>query len=1312
MAQSTSDKSPKREQFNAITLAVASPEEMLSWSHGEVKKPETINYRTQKPERDGLFCEKIFGPTKNWECYCGKYKRIRYKGVICEKCGVEVTRSSVRRERMGHIKLAVPVTHIWFLRSTPSRLGLLLDLPIKTLEQVVYFAAYIVSEVDNEARISTIEQLKVEFKTQQKAISQEFKEKLKEYEKIEDKKIKNKEIKNLEKDQAMQIEDLDFQFSETKEMLDKLAFGKVYSEIAYRTMSMKFGHVFKAGTGAETIREIVSKLDLKKLIIDLEKESKASTGQKQKKLIKRIKLAGSLDKADIKAEWFILTVLPVIPPDLRPMVQLDGGRFAASDLNDLYRRVINRNNRLKRLLAIGAPEVICRNEKRMLQEAVDTLLNNSARQGRTVFNSGDKRKLRSLSDMLKGKQGRFRQNLLGKRVDYSGRSVIIIGPKLKLHQCGLPKLMALELFKPFVIGSLIRDGYAHNIKNAEKLIQASKREVWDILEEVTKDHYVLLNRAPTLHRLGIQAFQPILIEGKAIQVHPLVCAAFNADFDGDQMAVHVPLSKAAQREAGDLMLSSRNLLKPSAGEPIVTPTQDMVLGCYYLTKLTTGLKGEGMEFSGIEEAIIAYQTGAVHLQAPVKCRFKDDIQETTVGRLIFNTFIPDGLPYYNENIGKKQLSYIVAECFERLSIETTALLADNLKYIGFKFATKSGITISQADMIVPKEKGKTIDNASEVVTKINNQFWKGLITEDERYNHTISVWAKAKAEITKGMVKEFDESNNIFYMVDSGARGNWGQVTQLCGIKGLVANPAGKTIELPIKSNLKEGFSILEYFIATHGGRKGKSDTALKTAEAGYLTRRLVDSNQDVVIREEDCGMDHPHMISREESEVIGEKFEIRIYGRTLAENLKTKTGKVLAKKNEIIEKDTLILIEKEKINEVKVRSVMTCQTENGICVKCYGKDLGTNKEVAIGTAVGIIAAQSIGEPGTQLTMRTFHMGGVAEGGDITQGLSRVEELFEARSPKSPALMAEVDGTILIKQKGKLTEIILTSNKAIEVPHPFNEDMSATVKVGDKVKNKMVIAKSENHKGTTKATEDGKVLKIEDNVITIQTNGPVQKTYVVPPGRTITVKNKESVIMGQALTNGHLDLRKLLELTNTYTVQKYIVTEVQSIYASQGQSINDKHIEIIAKQMLSKVRLMESGDSKMLPGEITDIISYENANEELKKKKKRPAKGERLLLGLTRVALNTDSWLSAASFQETIRVLVEASTTSRVDTLDGLKENVIIGKLIPAGATYRKRFGKENAEDKARQKAEELEDLREKTGEKDVEEVERFLPAI
>jgi DNA-directed RNA polymerase subunit beta' len=1277
MAVNTQDKKGNNiDIFNAISVSVASPEEILSWSHGEVKKPETINYRTQKPEREGLFCERIFGPTKNWECYCGKYKRIRYKGVICEKCGVEVTRSSVRRSRMAHIKLAVPVSHIWFLRSTPSRIGLLIDLPIKSIEQVIYFAAYIVIDVDEETKKEAREQLANEYKNLRKKTQEEFSTKLSAAKKEKmDSKQRKEVIAKLEKESAQKVEELDEQNKQAKFELDNLKVGKILSELEYRDMSTKFGQIFKAGIGAEAIRNIIQEINLEKLIEELKKELKKASGQKQKKLIKRIKLAGSLLKAGIKPEWMIMTVLPVIPPDLRPMVQLDGGRFAASDLNDLYRRVINRNNRLKRLMSIGAPEVICRNEKRMLQEAVDTLLNNSARQGKTVFNSGDKRKLRSLSDMLKGKQGRFRQNLLGKRVDYSGRSVIVVGPQLKLHQCGLPKTMALELFKPFVIGRLIRDGYAHNIKNAEKLLQAGKKEVWDILEETTRDRYVLLNRAPTLHRLGIQAFQPILVEGKAIQIHPLVCAAFNADFDGDQMAVHVPLSTQAQKEAHEIMVSKNNLLKPSAGDPIISPTQDMVLGCYYMTNIAKGENGEGMAFADENEAMMAYRLGYVHLQAPIIAKINGELKETTVGRIFFNHFIPDEIGFLNKTMSKKELSNLVGDVFLQCGNERTARLGDDLKRLGFMFATKSGLSISASDMIIPDSKQQTIDEASKSVQKISEFYSKGLITDDERYNHTIKVWSQAKSDITNAMVEGIKEENDIFYMINSGARGNWGQITQLCGIKGLVANPAGKTIELPIKSNLKEGFSILEYFIATHGGRKGKSDTALKTAEAGYLTRRLVDAVQDVVIREYDCRTENFHLVTREDSAKIGETFENRIYGRTLAKPLADpETGEVILDENEEIDKKTLKIIKDKKLDNIAIRSVITCHTKGGICVKCYGRDLGTNATVDLGTAVGIIAAQSIGEPGTQLTMRTFHMGGVAGEGDITQGLTRVEELFEARAPKNPAILAEIDGTVKITRKGGLSEITLTSEGPVEESYQITPDYEIIIRKGDKIKEKDIIAKHKNTKSVIRAEMSGKVLDISDEgVIKVISSGVIEKNYKIPFGKTTKVKDKARVKKGQALTSGHFNLRDLMRLTDLYTVQTYIMTEVQSIYASQGQSINDKHVEIISRQMLSKIRIIDPGNTDLLPGELVDVMKLDAINKEMENHKKQKAVGERLLLGLTRVSLCTDSWLSAASFQETIRVLVEASTTNRVDSLEGLKENVIIGKLIPAGEVYKKK---------------------------------------
>ncbi len=1288
-------KGPKKhEDFDSISLSIASPDSVLAWSHGEVTKPETINYRTQKPERDGLFCEKIFGPTKNWECYCGKYKRIRYKGVVCEKCGVEVTRSIVRRERMGHISLAVPVTHIWFLRSTPSRLGLLLDLPIKAIEQVIYFAAYIITNVDGEAKKEALENLDKDFQTYKKQIQEEFKAKsndLKIKARAKNEELSEEEMEAIDHDDseaeavlksedsfAQKIEELTMQHNQAKDDLENLAIGKVLGEIEYRELSMKFGHVFHAGTGAESIRKILEQMDLKAFIKELEELRKKSTGQKYKKLLRRIRLASALIKAKIRPEWMVISQLPVIPPDLRPMVQLDGGRFAASDLNDLYRRVINRNNRLKRLMAIGAPEVICRNEKRMLQEAVDTLFNNAARAGRAVFTAGDKRKLRSLSDMLKGKQGRFRQNLLGKRVDYSGRSVIVVGPQLKLNECGLPKEMALKLFKPFVVGELIRQELAHNVKGAERLIDEGKKEVWDILENETQKRLVLLNRAPTLHRLGIQAFKPVLIDGKAIQIHPLVCAAFNADFDGDQMAVHLPLSVKAQDEAKELMLATTNLLKPSAGEPIITPSQDMVLGVYYLTQGFKGKKGEGMTFANVNEAINAYRMGYVDLQAFVNGRAEGQIIEnTTVGRLIFNTFLPEEIGYVNETVGKNGLKGLLADILDKAGPEKTALVADEFKRIGFKFATKSGITISAFDMLVPESREELIAEADETVRKINNQYWKGWITEDERYHHAIRLWSSLKNSVTGQMIEKFqgNPENNIYYMIDSGARGNWGQITQLCGMKGLVANPSGKTIELPIKSNLKGGFSILEYFIATHGGRKGKSDTALKTAEAGYLTRRLVDAVQDIVIKESDCGTIVEHIITREESEQIGEDFENRIFGRTLAVNIEDpKTKKVIAKNGVQLDNDITAAVKGAQIEEVAVRSIMTCTTENGICQQCYGFDLGTNKLVDLGTAVGIIAAQSIGEPGTQLTMRTFHMGGVAEGSDITQGLTRVEELFEARSPKGAAVLADISGKISIKNNKDQIEVTIKAQELGGDTYRIPPDFEAVVKKGDKIKPKQIIARAIGEKNTFKSTDEGEVVKVTETEIITKHTEKHEKTYLFGPKEKITVKNNDLIARGTPLNRGHLNLQELMQATDVYTTQKYIMTDVQHIYASQGQTINDKHIEIIVKQMFSKVRIMNPGDSDFLPGELANTEQFNNTNNELKKAKKTLAHGERLLLGISRVAITTNSWLSAASFQETIRVLVEAATTRKIDNLKGLKENVIIGKLIPAGHVYKSNY--------------------------------------
>ncbi len=1281
-------KSAATDSFDAVALSIASPEDMLGWSRGEVTKAETVNYRTQRAEPDGLFCERIFGPTKNFQCFCGKYKGVRYAGVVCEKCGVEVTRSIVRRERMGHINLAVPVTHIWFLRSSPSRIGLLLDLPIKTLEQIVYFAAYIVIQVDEAAKGESEKEISGSMDARKNQIRREYEDERK---RMQEAKATRAQLDALDKEAADKLEALKQNHKDALDDLQNLHTGAVLSELKFREMNMKFGHVFRAGTGAESIREIVTMVDLAMMLKDLQKEREQSSGQKLKKVMKRIKLCSSLQQSSIKPEWMILARLPVIPPDLRPMVQLDGGRFAASDLNDLYRRVINRNNRLKKLMSIGAPEVICRNEKRMLQEAVDTLLNNSARAGKTLFTAGDRRKLRSLSDMLKGKQGRFRQNLLGKRVDYSGRSVIVVGPHLRLDQCGLPKDMAMKLFKPFVIGHIIRDELAHNVKAAERLVQDSGREVWDILEDVIKDKYVLLNRAPTLHRLGIQAFKPQLVEGLAIQLHPLVCAAFNADFDGDQMAVHVPLSVKAQDEAHTLMASVNNVLKPSAGEPIINPIQDMVLGCYFLTRIHEGRKGEGMTFSGPAEALLAHEHGVVDLQAKIRVRVNShqssvnsqqstvnsQLVETSIGRLKFNEVVPPALGFINETMKKKTLSDLISRCLEELGREETVALADRVKDLGFYYVTTSGISIAAADITVPAERQKLLEDANEKIRKINNFYWKGLVTGDERYSHAIRIWSQTKNEITTAMIKAFlrEEENGITYVIDSGARSNWGQITQLAGMKGLVANPSGRTIELPVQSNFKEGFSVLEYFIATHGGRKGKSDTALKTAEAGYLTRRLVDAVQDIIIREEDCKGQQGHRITRSESEDIGETFETRLFGRSLAEDIVV-GGTTLAERDSEIDDLLLENIQEHGIDNVSVRSIMTCRTRGGICMKCYGRDLSNNKTVQIGTPVGIIAAQSIGEPGTQLTMRTFHMGGVAEGADITQGLTRVEELFEARSPRTPATLSDITGRVKISHQGGKTTVQIVAEEPGEDTYYVPSGFDVTVKKSQAVAERAVIAKSRSDKSTIKVTISGEISHIERGLLRIRHGQIQERSYEFGPRESLLVKTGSFVEAGEALNAGHYNIQELLEKKGAYAVQKYIVHEVQHIYASQGQTINDKHLEIIVKKMFSKVRIVDAGDTKFLPGETADLgeVQYENDRVRPHKKANSEATYEQLLLGITRVALATDSWLAGASFQETIRVLVEAATTRRIDMLQGLKENVIIGRLIPTGEVYRKRY--------------------------------------
>ncbi|MDI6709810.1 MAG: DNA-directed RNA polymerase subunit beta' [Bacillota bacterium] len=1132
--------------FDRIRIGLASPEQIRDWSHGEVKKPETINYRTLKPERDGLFCERIFGPTRDWECHCGKYKRVRYKGVICDRCGVEVTRSKVRRERLGHIELAAPVSHIWYFKGIPSRMGLLLDMSPRALEKVLYFVSYVVIDPGETALIK-------------------------------------------------------------KQML---------TEQEYREYKEKFGTAFTAGMGAEAIKTLLEEIDLEAMAEELRREIRDVTGQRRIRAIRRLEVAEAFRKSGNRPEWMILDVLPVIPPELRPMVQLDGGRFATSDLNDLYRRVINRNNRLKRLLELGAPDIIVRNEKRMLQEAVDALIDNG-RRGRPVTGPGN-RPLKSLSDMLKGKQGRFRQNLLGKRVDYSGRSVIVVGPALRLHQCGLPKEMALELFKPFVMKKLVADGLAHNIKSAKRMVERVRPEVWDVLEDVIREHPVMLNRAPTLHRLGIQAFEPILVEGRAIQIHPMVCTAYNADFDGDQMAVHVPLSAEAQAEARLLMLSTHNILNPKDGRPVTVPTQDMVIGNYYLTVERPGAKGEGMAFKDPEEAILAYESGAVSLHARVKIRMPDgecinhDVRgkliETTVGRVIFNSILPGELPYINEIADKKKLGRIVDQCYRKLGYAKTAEFLDGVKKIGFHFATRAGLTIGVDDIVIPEAKKTILEETEKKVQTVEDQYRRGLITWDERYRKVIEAWNKATDAVTEEIMNTLDRFNPVYMMATSGARGNIQQIRQLAGMRGLMADPSGRIIDLPIKASFREGLTVSEYFISTHGARKGLADTALRTADSGYLTRRLVDVAQDVIVREDDCGTEDCIEVAeiRDGTEVI-ENLEDRIVGRFAAVDIQhPETGEVLARANTEISEEAADAVTRAGIRKVKVRSSLTCKTKHGVCRKCYGRNLATGHLVDIGEAVGIIAAQSIGEPGTQLTMRTFHTGGVA-GEDITQGLPRVEELFEARRPKGQAVVAEIDGTVEVRE--------IKGRREIEITGPEGE----------------------------------------------------REQYAIPYGARLKVQSGDTVAAGDELTEGSVNPHDLLKIKGVGAVQLYLLQEVQRVYRMQGVDINDKHIEIMIRQMLRKVKIEDAGDTDFLPGGLVDILELEEENARVTAEGGEPATSRPVLLGITKASLATDSFLAAASFQETTRVLTEAAIKGKVDPLVGLKENVIIGKLVPAG---------------------------------------------
>ena len=1190
--------------FDAIKLRIASPDDILKNSHGEVTKPETINYRTQKPEKDGLFDERIFGPVKDWECYCGKYRRIRYKGVVCDKCGVEVTRAIVRRERMGHIKLAVPVAHIWFLRSIPSKIGLMLDVPSNALERVVYYAAYIVMSVDEKAREEALQE-----------ISKEYKQKAK----ITGKSNAEAEVLDKARDKA-------------REELKNLHKYQILGESEFHELSLKYGNIFEAGIGSEVVKKLLEEINLAGLAGKLLEEEKTAPLSTRKKVLKRLKLTQSFLKAGMRPEWMFLSILPVLPPDLRPMVPLDGGRFATSDLNDLYRRVINRNNRLKKLLEFSAPEVIVRNEKRMLQEAVDALIDNSARraQNQAAALASQKRPLRSLADMLKGKQGRFRQNLLGKRVDYSGRSVIVVGPNLKLDECGLPKQMALELFKPFVINKIIERELAHNIKGANRLIEEGINEVWAILEEVIQNKYVLLNRAPTLHRLGIQAFKPILVEGLAIRIHPMVCAAFNADFDGDQMAVHLPLSEEAQKEAREIMLSAKNLLKPATGESIVVPTQDSVLGAYYLSSIKDGLKGEGQIFANEQDAILAYQFGEIDLQAKIKTRIKktevrdqkaEGLIETSVGRVLLNQALPEDFEFINEKLRSKDIRNTIGKIFAVYGADKTAKILDEIKNIGFEYATKSGISWGMDDLKMLQEKKQIIEEAKKQIDGVEKYYERGLLTTEEKRDRVIEVWKSAIDKIEQLVPPSLDPNGPVFAIIDSKARGSWKQITQMVGLKGLVQNPAGDIIDLPIISSFKEGFNVLEYFISTHGARKGSADTALRTASAGYLTRKLVDVSQDVIIRELDCGESEGFVMRKKDGDEFGLGLGARIFGRTAAKDIKNanglsaQSGEVIVKAGDIVGRRAGIRIDKEEILEAVVRSPIACKAKFGICQKCYGYNLGDNEPVKIGSAVGIIAAQAIGEPGTQLTMRTFHTGGVASAADITEGLPRVQEVFEARIPKSKAVISEVDGKII--------------------------DMV------DSGKQKLIRIAA--------ATKDKEIIE-----------------YSVSGDNTLWVKKNDLVVKGQQLSEGNLDLKELFSVSGTQAVASYILNEVQKVYATNGSDINAKHIEVIIRQMFGRIRVKEAGDTNFTPGDIIEKVTFYEENNRVKKISGKIATAIQLLMGITKVALTTESWLSAASFQETAKVLINAAVEGKSDKLLGLKENVILGRLIPAGTGYKK----------------------------------------
>jgi len=1264
--------------FDAVRISLASPEQIRSWSYGEVSKPETINYRTLKPERDGLFCERIFGPTKDFECACGKYKRIRYKGVICDKCGVEVARAKVRRERMGHIELACPVSHIWFAKGIPSRLGLLLDLSPRNLERVLYFSHYIITSINEVAAKELTERLEQNNQSQKADHSDQLEAKITEMESGE---ATVDEINQLRRGFVEEEAQASEQLSSNIELLKDLRKSMLLTESQYHELKIRFGEVFEAEMGAEAILKLIKDINLDELRNRLIEETLSTSGLRRKKASKQLQLVEAFRRSGNKPEWMVQTVLPVLPPDLRPMVQLDGGRFATSDLNDLYRRVINRNNRLRHLIEIGAPEIIIHNEKRMLQEAVDSLIDNG-RRGQAVSTSGN-HKLKSLSDMLRGKQGRFRQNLLGKRVDYSGRSVIVIGPELKLHQCGLPRRMAIELFKPFVMRRLMEDGLAHNIKSARRLVDRHKPEVYDILEEIIKERPVLLNRAPTLHRLSIQTFEPVLIDGNAIQIHPLICAAFNADFDGDQMAVHIPLSKTAVKEAREKMLSIHNTLLPSSGEPIVTPTLDMVLGCYYLTSIKPESKGERVVFGNFDEAKLAYELGIIDLRAEIEVRdpqISGQRLKTSVGRIIFNEVLPSELGFFNKVIDKSNLKQIVTDCHQILDDEEMAVVLDNLKQLGFSYATKSGTTIAMSDIKVPASKPKLLSEAEERANIIENQYHRGLITDDERYDGIVETWMETTDKITGALSETLDRYGGIYMMATSGAKGNISQIRQMAGMRGLMTNPSGKIIDFPIKSSLREGLSVLEYFISTHGARKGLADTALRTSGSGYLTRRLIDVAQDVITQDDDCGTTDGSWITEpQETELLPSLAE-RIIGRLAASKLiHPKTGKTIVDRDEEIDKPKAQEITKAGITKVHVRSPLSCQSRHGACQKCYGRDLARGNLVDPNTAVGIIAAQSIGEPGTQLTLRTFHTGGVV-GLDITSGLPRVEELFEARAPKAQAIISEIDGKVEVIQTEEGKTLKVSSSEEFRDEYPLPKGFKIMVENGQWVDIGTLLA-SPAAKAKTKATAKPKALTaqsqevlarvagevaIEDGQLVIKYQEREEREYPVPAAAHIRVQDKGTVRAGQQLTDGSINPHDILHILGKEACQQYLVDEVQKVYRSQGVNINDKHIEVIVHQILTKVRIDSSGDTDLVSGELIDKFHYEDINAKVLAEGGEPATAHTVLLGITRASLNTDSWLAAASFQETTRVLTEAAVHGKVDKLRGLKENVIIGKLIPA----------------------------------------------